>query len=534
MSKKPSTIRIGRRYRANRLEGPYDVLVVGSGIGGLTAAACLSKLGRKVCVLEQHYTAGGFTHSYDRNGYEWDVGVHYIGDMGREFTLGRRLFDYITDDRLEWAPMDDHFDRIILGEEFFDLVAGREAYRDALLEAFPDEQAAIDGWLAKCRAVKSDMRLLVLSKLLPGWLGRRALARTSADFRATTRQVLERLTSNQKLIAVLTGQWGDIGLPPADSAFAVHATVAQHYLHGGFYPVGGASRIAETIIPVIRESGGEVFTYADVDRIRVGKRGVEGVRMADEHDINARCVISNAGVFNTFERLLAPEVSERFGYTGRLRGVRRSMASICLYIGLEETAESLGLPKTNYWIYPGEHYERDLAAFLDDPSAELPLAYISFPSAKDPDFQRRCPGRATIEIVAPAPHAWFEAWQDSTWGKRGEDYEALKEQLSQRLLAKLYEHFPHLEGRIDYYELSTTLSTDWFCRYPEGEIYGLDHDPQRLQQDWLRPKTEIPGLYLAGQDVLSCGVVGAMIGGFLAAVKAGGPRAWLLARKMLG
>ena len=94
MAKKPSSIRIGRRYRHNRLQGPYDVLVVGSGIGGLTAAACLSKMGKKVCVLEQHYTAGGFTHSYDRNGYEWDVGVHYIGDMGHEKTLGRRLFDY--------------------------------------------------------------------------------------------------------------------------------------------------------------------------------------------------------------------------------------------------------------------------------------------------------------------------------------------------------------------------------------------------------------------------------------------------------
>ncbi len=209
------------------------------------------------------------------------------------------------------------------------------------------------------------------------------------------------------------------------------------------------------------------------------------------------------------------------------------MASICLYIGLRDTAEALGLPRTNYWIYPSEHFERDLATWRADPEAEFPLVYISFPSAKDPDFQRRCPGRATIEIVAPAPHAWFEAWQDTTWGRRGDDYEALKDRLSQRLLAKLYEHFPQLEGRIDYHELSTTLSTDWFCRYPRGEIYGLDHDPRRLQQAWLRPKTDIPGLYLAGQDVLSCGVVGAMIGGFLAAVKAGGPRAWLLARRML-
>ncbi len=74
----PSSIRIGKRYRASRLDGNYDVIIIGSGIGGLTSAACLSKMGKKVLVLEQHYTAGGFTHAYRRKGYEWDVGVHYI------------------------------------------------------------------------------------------------------------------------------------------------------------------------------------------------------------------------------------------------------------------------------------------------------------------------------------------------------------------------------------------------------------------------------------------------------------------------
>ena len=162
MGKKPSTIRIGRRYRHNRLNGPYDVLVVGSGIGGLTAAACLSRMGKKVCVLEQHYTAGGFTHSYDRNGYEWDVGVHYIGDMGHEKTLGRRLFDFVTDGKLEWAPMDDHFDRVFLGEEQYDLVAGKQAYRDALVAAFPEEAQAIDTYLDYMRSVKPGIRLMTL------------------------------------------------------------------------------------------------------------------------------------------------------------------------------------------------------------------------------------------------------------------------------------------------------------------------------------------------------------------------------------
>src|SRR5690606_25357841 len=122
----PSTIRIGKRYRANRLQGPYDAVVIGSGIGGLTAAALLSQAGKKVLVLEQHYTAGGYTHSYDRNGYEWDVGVHYIGDMGTN-TLARKVMDRISGNRLHWAPMEDCDDRGYYGEDNFDYDAVESA-----------------------------------------------------------------------------------------------------------------------------------------------------------------------------------------------------------------------------------------------------------------------------------------------------------------------------------------------------------------------------------------------------------------------
>jgi all-trans-retinol 13,14-reductase len=107
-----STLRIGKRYRAERIDADYDAIVIGSGIGGLCSAALLSKLGKKVIVLEQHYTAGGFTHAYERNGYEWDVGVHYIGDMGRK-SQGRALFDCISGGNLKWAEMDPVYDRII-------------------------------------------------------------------------------------------------------------------------------------------------------------------------------------------------------------------------------------------------------------------------------------------------------------------------------------------------------------------------------------------------------------------------------------
>ncbi|WP_346837991.1 NAD(P)/FAD-dependent oxidoreductase [Microbulbifer sp. SAOS-129_SWC] len=518
---RPGRLRIGRRYRANRLDGPYDAIVIGSGIGGLTTAAMLSSAGRKVLVLEQHYTAGGFTHAYDRNGYEWDVGVHYIGDVGDHPTMTRKLFDYLSAGQLQWAPMDSTYDRICLGDEQFDLRAGRDAFVDELVRCFPGERAAIEAYLRRVNAVAAAMPLITAEKLLPRWCAPLTALwkklRWPDWLNKTTYEVLRQVTDNEKLIAVLTGQWGDNGMTPGCGSFIIHALIAKHYLYGGYYPVGGASKIAETIIPQIQAGGGDVFTYAEAETILLDGNHARGVRMADGTEIAAPLVISGAGVFNTFEKLLPQSACERAGYHRDLQKVQPSMAHLCLYIGLQQTAETLGLPKTNYWLYPSADYDGDMQKFLDDPEAEIPLVYLSFPSAKDPSFTQRYPGRATIEIVAPGKYDWFARWHGEPWGKRGDDYEALKERFTERLLEHLYKHFPQLRGKIDYCELSTPLSTDYFCRYSRGEIYGLDHDPSRFRQHWLRPKTRIKGLYLTGQDIMSCGVAGAMFAGLATA-----------------
>jgi all-trans-retinol 13,14-reductase len=235
-------------------------------------------------------------------------------------------------------------------------------------------------------------------------------------------------------------------------------------------------------------------------------------------------VISDAGAVNTFAHLLPAAAREQHGYDRLLGTVTPSIGHLGVYIGIQGTAAELGLPKTNFWIYPGNDYDGALDRFLADPHGPFPAVYISFPSAKDPDFERRHPGRSTVEIVAPAPYEIFERWAGTTWGKRGDEYEALKQSYGERLLEHLYDKLPQLRGRIDYWEVSTPLSMQWFCGYGRGELYGLDHDPQRLRQDWLRPRTRVPGLWLTGQDVMSCGVTGAMMGGLVSATAIAGAR----------
>ena len=141
-------IHTGQSYRKQPPEGDYDAIIIGSGVGGLATAALLAKHGgRRVLVLERHYMPGGFTHVFRRRGYEWDVGVHYIGGVGDRRSATRRLFDHITDGSLEWAPMGEVYDRIILGEKSYDYVAGSEGFARRMKEYFPDEARAIDRYL---------------------------------------------------------------------------------------------------------------------------------------------------------------------------------------------------------------------------------------------------------------------------------------------------------------------------------------------------------------------------------------------------
>jgi all-trans-retinol 13,14-reductase len=514
--------RIAQPYKRHPVTQQYDAIVIGSGIGGLACAAMLAKHGgRAVLVLERHYTPGGYTHVFHRPGYEWDVGVHYVGGVEPGSTV-RRMFDEISDGGIEWADMGEVYDRIIIDGDIYDLPKGRRNLREMLVTRFPEEQGAIDGYFEAVRTAVSAAMPFQASKTLPGPVAALAGPVMRRDFRRwsdrTTREVLEELTSDQRLIAVLTAQLGDYGLPPAQSSFAMHALVASHYFRGGFYPVGGSAVFAESIIPVIEQAGGTVLVNAEVAEIQVEDGRAVGVRMAaDNVVIRAPVVISDAGVSATFGQLVAPEVAQRVGLLDNLAEVEPSMAHLCLYLGFESTAEELGLPTHNLWIYPSDDYEGVFAASRQDPDAELPVLYVSFPAAKDPDFLNRHPGRATVEIITAAPYDWFEPWSGSRWKRRAEEYEAFKESLAVRMLEGLYEQLPQLRGKVAFREISTPLTTAHFAGYSRGELYGLDHTPQRFAQGFLKPSTAIPGLYLTGQDIVTCGVAGAMFGGVLTA-----------------
>jgi len=518
--------RIGRSYKQQGIPNPgpkgWDAIVIGSGLGGLTAASMLARhADRRVLVLERHYTAGGFTHTFHRPGYEWDVGVHYVGDVHRPHTLLRRAFDHLTDGELQWADMGEVYDTIVIGEDRYDFVAGREKFRARMHEYFPREREAIDRYLTELRSTQQRTKKFFLEKVLPPALGAVAspLLRWPAmrDTKRTVKDVLGDLTGDARLRGVLAGQYGDYGLPPGEASWFMHALLVTHYLGGAAYPVGGSSRIAETMLPGIERNGGAVVTSADVARILVEDGRARGVVLAGGEEIRAPLVISDAGVAVTYGRLLAPEVAARANLAPTVKGAAPSFAHVSLYVGCKHDTAALGLSKANRWVYAHHDHDRAVADYTRDPEAPLPVTYLSFPSAKDPDFARRFPGRATIEVIGVAPYEWFAKWEDTSWKKRGADYDALKQQITDRLLAALVKECPQLAGKIDHAELSTPLTTRHFAGHPHGEIYGLSHTPARFAARHLRPHTPIAGLFLTGADICTAGVGGALMGGILTA-----------------
>ena len=500
----------------------YHTILIGSGMGSLSAAAILSKEGHKVLVLERHYTAGGYTHVFKRKGFEWDVGIHYIGDMQRPKSAMKKLFDYVTDSNLKWADMGEVYDRIIIGDKSYDLVKGLSNFKEKLISYFPEEKAAILKYIDLVFAANRTAGKFYMNKALPKWLGGLTYNWMSKPFfkyaDKTTYEVISSLTQNEELIKVLTGQYGDYGLPPKESSFFMHTTVAKHYFGGGSFPIGGSSQIVKTIDPVIEKSGGTIVINAEVDKVHVVNNKACGVKMADGRIINSDHVISGVGLVTTYEKLLSQDIVKKYRLRDQLNKVKPSAAHACLYIGLEGGPDELELPKTNLWIYPKDtDHDTSVKNYLEDIESEFPVVYVSFPAAKDPDWPNRYPGKSTIDIITLLPYDIFESWDGSKWMKRGESYEDLKEKISKRLLEKLYEQLPQVKGKIVHYELSSPLTTKHFMNYSKGEIYGLDHNPERFRQKFLVPRTPVKNFYLTGQDIVTAGVGGALFAGLLTA-----------------
>lgn len=508
----------------------WDAIVIGSGIGGLTAAAALARLGKRVLVLEQHFVLGGMTQTFERQGLRFATGLHYIGGVGPQpgqaGSFGRML-NWLGDGTLKFAPLPTHFDIVRLadptqpgGSLSFSFGAQQSDNMARLKALYPDEADAVDAYARDfAQAVRAARQMFAL-RGLPKPLGMVLRWLKGGKMRAAARRTLAQALAgirNPVLRQLLAARGGNYGLPPAEAPLVLHANVIDSYSHGAWYPVGGPQRFVQSLGATVRAAGGELRTCAAVSNIEVERGRVCGVRLHSGDMERAPVVVSAMGAANTARALpreAAPDWQAQIG------ALKPSGSYIALFLGFKGDIRSAGIDGANHWIYPSPAGP-DALDWIDPTETDAPSLFVSFGSLNDTAHS----GSYTAELLAPCSWEAFERWQDSRLGARPEDYEATKSWIEQRLLAQFKRLFPALAERVIFHELATPLSHAAYANAPQGAMYGLRMTAERLLNPALHARTPVPGLFLAGQDVASLGIQGAAMGGFMAAATVE-PRLW--------
>jgi all-trans-retinol 13,14-reductase len=478
----------------------YDVVIVGSGLGGLVSAIILAKEGYSVCVLEKNNQYGGNLQTFVRDKTIFDTGIHYIGGLGE----GQNLHQYF-----KYLGIIDHLNLKKLDENAFDIISfendnteyphaqGYENFVHQLEKHFPEEKENISNYCKKLKTICDSFPLYNLK-----WEGR-----YDNDILAlNAKETIDSFTQNEKLKAVLAGSNFLYAGIPGKSPFYVHALIVNSYIQSSWRCINGGSQITKQLLKQLKKHGGEFYKHKEVTHFDVENHKINSVQMKDGTQVSGKLFISNIEPKTTLK--MAGQENFRKPFFNRIQSLEGVLSAFSLYLVFKP--ETFKYINHNYYHFKNSD-EVWTAHEYDENS--WPKTYMASMNASK-ENEIWADGMTFItymkfDDVLP----WAETFNTTVEkNNRGESYEEFKARKAAKFLDEIEIKFPGIRECVKSVYTSTPLSYRDYIGGDNGNMYGYVKDSSNPMKTLIPSKTKLENLYLTGQSINMHGVLGVTIG----------------------
>ncbi len=482
------------------MKARYDVVIVGSGLGGLASGVMLAKEGCRVCILEKNNQFGGNLQTFVRDKTIFDTGIHYIGGLEK----GQNLYNYfkylgIIDD-LNLKKMDeDGFDRISFDHEKqeFPHAQGYENFIGQLQRYFPDSKAELENYVY---ALKQTCEAFPLYNLQSEGIYDTEILGQNAKAK------IDEIISDKKLAAVLAGSNFLYAGIAQKTPFYIHALSVNSYLQSAWRCINGGSQITKQLIKQLKAQGGEIYKYKEVTGFESEQNAIQSVVIKSGEKIEADIFISNIELKTTLD--LVGRQHFRKPFYDRVKSFEGTLSAFSLYLVFKPGC----FPYVNHNHY---HFksENDVWTAHDYDENSWPKHYMASMNATHKS-EKFADGMTLITYMKYEDVQLWAGTFNTTADKndRGETYEAFKNRKAQKLLAEAEKKFPGIRDCIHSMHSSTPLSYRDYIGGYQGNMYGYVRDSSDPMRTFVPVKTKLDNLYLVGQSVSVHGVLGVTIG----------------------
>lgn len=501
----------------------YDAIVVGSGAGGLSAALRLAQSDLSVLLLEAMPSLGGYLNPFRRKGYTFGTGLHFMGELGEQDAFRGLLDELGIGNDLVFVELNpDGYVRCCFPDFELQICKGQERFADRLVTQFPQEEPGIRKFFEIFEKIIRAMG--AAQSMKRGALGTiRFLLQNPIMLkyaRVPFQKLLDDVTSNRQLQAVLAAPWFFYGSPPAKASIMIAIQVWSHILKGVYYPHGGSGAFRDAFVNKLKSLGAVIKKNMPV--VSIDKQGHELiVETQSGEQFSGRAVISNADPAVTLGKLVNKNLlSSRL--QNKILRLQPSSGAFYAFVGTDLDLSSLGISDTSLIHY----VDYDINKIYDmlhapNPPEVFPTFFLSSPTLKDSEGRHAPEARHSIEIFTGSSYATFKKWAKLPSMKRGQEYDALKEKIGQRLIKAVEHYIPNLSQHLDLVEYATPLSNEFWVGAVRGANYGLEQTPAQSGPGRFTDfTTGIDGLFLAGSGTLAGGIMACVASGFLSANKA--------------